>query len=78
MKASAFSANSMVSGPTNSRCSGTVGNDRGGDGMQYFSLFIRVSRTLIRVRKPNSNWQIASLVTSGELAIEVSSAGIGQ
>ena len=40
----------------------------------YFSLFICLSRTLIRVRTPNSNWQIASIVSSGELAIECSCA----
>src|SRR6202035_2498006 len=30
MKAGVFSVNSMVSGPTNLRCSGTIGNGRGG------------------------------------------------
>src|SRR5882757_6536049 len=30
IKLGIFCVNSMVSGPTNSRCSGTIGNDRGG------------------------------------------------
>jgi hypothetical protein len=121
----------MVSGPTNSRSSGTVGNDRGRPtfGSKHWknrciglesadkrwSLTIAedlgqpnisgvtlgvtqsgelelppterdsslacaktkgllgpasLSTALIRFRMPNSNWQIASLVSSGELAIE--------
>ena len=122
---------SSPSGPTNSRCSGTIGNDRAGTifgskhrknrciglelaykrwsltiaedrgqpdifgvtlGVTLSALFelppccavdvksrcesrifivlIRLSRVLVRFRMPNSNWQIASLVSSGELAIE--------
>jgi hypothetical protein len=121
---------SSPSGPTNSRCSGTIGNDRRGTGSSanprknrdvgtelayklrsltiaenrghsdilgvtsgvtlgaqfelprrmrltlkmaakpYFISFIWFSWMLIRFRTPNSNWQIAILVSSGELAIE--------
>jgi hypothetical protein len=32
IKIGVLSANSMVSGPTNLRCSGTIGKDRGGTG----------------------------------------------